>query len=89
MKDMTLKLQNQITKRVYTLQVVDLEDSRNYYHLKLQFTEPMDEGEYNFELLDEADVRVSNGVLQVGDYNNETNNEYNSETNGIYTQYNG
>lgn len=84
---MTLILTNQITKRRYSFEVEEMDDSRNYWHFHLQFDEPMDEGEYSYELLDEADVRVANGVLQVGDYT-ETNNEYNSETNG-FKQYNG
>lgn len=89
MRNMTLILTNQITKKRYVFEVEEQEDSRNYYHFSLQFTEPMDDGEFSYELLDEADVVVSNGVLQVGDYNNETNNEYNTETNEQIRQYRG
>lgn len=87
MKNMTFILTNQITKKRYVFEVEEQEDSRNYYHFNMAFEEQVDDGEYAYELLDEADVTVSNGVLQVGDYT-ETNNEYNSETNG-FKQYNG
>lgn len=88
MKNMTFRIQNQITKRVFTFEVIDLEDSRQYHHFSLQFDEDMDNGEYIFELLDEGGSRVSNGTLQIGGYT-ETNNEYNTETNGQYKQYQG
>lgn len=88
MKNMTFRIQNQITKRVFTFEVTDLEDSRQYHHFSLQFDEDMNEGEYFYELFDEGGSRVSNGTLQIGDYTEE-NKDYNSTGNGEIRQYQG
>ena len=86
---MTLKLQNNVTKKVYTFSnLTDLEKSRLFYTFDITLQPGMDDGEYAYTLYDEQDVVKATGLLQVGDYV-PNNNTYTAQTQNGYIQYNG
>lgn len=87
--ELTFKLTNNITKRSYEYHVTDYEDSRAYYHFSVALDDGLYDGQYSYVLIDEEGVQVSDGILQVGDYTDDNNNEYNSDTNEYYRQYRG
>lgn len=85
---MTLKLTHNVTKKEYTFDVTDANDSRLFYHFStFQLTEVMNEGTYGYKLYDKDDKEVATGILQIGDYKNNTT-QYTKQENG-YKQYNG
>ena len=84
---MKLVLKSNITKKTWEYTVVDNGDSRLFYHFpKFKLTEPMDEGEYDYELYDDGEL-VAQGLLQIGNYKN--NNVTRYTKNNTYKQYNG
>lgn len=86
---MTLKLQNNVTKRVYTFEnLEDLLKTRLFYTFDITFPEGMDDGEYAYTLYDEQNIVKATGLLQVGDYV-PNNNTYTAQTQNGYIQYNG
>lgn len=84
---MTLYLQNNVTKREYSYTVYDVNDSSLFYHFTLTLGDTMDEGEYTY-ILSSGEVELAKGLLQIGDYENNTKKYTVTNDNGI-KQYNG
>ena len=84
---MTFYLQNNVTKREYTYTVNDVNDSTLFWHFTLTLGENMDDGEYTYRLMNE-NVELAKGVLQIGDYQNNSKKYTTTDDNGI-KQYNG
>lgn len=82
---MQLILTNNLSKKQYTFEVNDLNDSNIYYHFKLTLSEGMDDGEYSYALYNNNKL-VSRGLAQIGDYVSEKTT-YTKTENG-YIQYN-
>ena len=89
---MKLVLKSTVTKKTSEYQATDAADSHLFYHFpEFQLEGEYDDGEYEYELYDvsnEEDVLVAQGLLQIGDYNENENNRTTYEnTNGTYKQY--
>ena len=84
---MNLLLQNNVTKREYSYRVYDVNDSTLFWHFTLTLGENMDDGEYTYRLMSD-DVEMAKGVLQIGDYQNNSKKYTTTDDNGI-KQYNG
>lgn len=84
---MTFYLQNNVTKREYSYRVIDVNDSSLFWHFTLTLEEGMDEGEYTYKLINELEGVLAQGVLQIGDYQNNAK-KYTVTNDGI-KQYNG
>ena len=83
---MKLVLKSNITKKTWEFNVTDRCDSRMFYHFpNFQLTEQRDDGEYDYELYDNEEL-VAQGLLQIGDYENNVRT-YTTTQNG-YRQYN-
>ena len=81
-------LQNNVTKREYLYRVIDVNDSTLFWHFTLTLDEGMDEGEYTYKLINELEGVLAQGVLQIGDYQNNAKKYTVTDDNGI-KQYNG
>ena len=84
---MVFLLQNNVTKREYSYKVYDVNDSTLFYHFTLTLGEDMDEGEYTYKLTND-NLLLAQGLLQIGDYENNTKKYTVTDDNGI-KQYNG
>lgn len=84
---MIFLLQNNVTKKEYSYKVYDVNDSTLFYHFTLTLGEDMDEGEYTYKLMND-DVLLAQGLLQIGNYENNTKKYTVTDDNGI-KQYNG
>lgn len=84
---MTFYLQNNVTKREYSYRVYDVNDSTLFYHFALTLGEEMDEGEYTYRLMND-NLELAKGLLQIGDYQNNSKKYTVTDDNGI-KQYNG
>lgn len=84
---MTFYLQNNVTKREYSYWVNDVNDSTLFWHFTLTLGENMDDGEYTYRLMNE-NVELAKGILQIGDYQNNSKKYTTTNDNGI-KQYNG
>lgn len=84
---MVFSMQNNVTKKEYSYKVYDVNDSTLFYHFTLTLGEEMDEGEYTYRLMND-DVLLAQGLLQIGDYKNNTKKYTVTDDNGI-KQYNG
>ena len=84
---MVFLLQNNVTKREYSYRVYDANDSALFWHFTLTLGENMDDGEYTYRLMSE-NVELAKGVLQIGDYQNNSKKYTTTDDNGI-KQYNG
>lgn len=84
---MTFYLQNNVTKREYSYRVYDVNDSTLFFHFTLTLGEEMDEGEYTYRLMNE-NLELAKGLLQIGDYQNNSKKYTVTDDNGI-KQYNG
>lgn len=84
---MVFLLQNNVTKREYSYTVYDVNDSALFWHFTLTLGENMDDGEYTYRLMNE-NVELAKGVLQIGDYQNNSKKYTTTDDNGI-KQYNG
>lgn len=84
---MTFWLQNNVTKREYSYRVYDVNDSTLFWHFTLTLGEEMDEGEYTYRLMND-NVELAKGLLQIGDYQNNSKKYTTTDDNGI-KQYNG
>lgn len=84
---MVFLLQNNVTKREYSYTVYDVNDSALFWHFPLTLGENMDDGEYTYRLMNE-NVELAKGVLQIGDYQNNSKKYTTTDDNGI-KQYNG
>lgn len=84
---MLLKIQNNLTKKVYTFDNLDDKlTSRLFYTLDLTLPEGMDSGEYTYTLYENNVVKAT-GLVQIGDYK-PNNNTYSAQTHNGYIQYN-
>lgn len=84
---MRLELYNNLTKVLVNIKnLEDLKDSNLFYHFKVRLPEKMDDGEYEYRLIDGETV-LNIGLLQIGDHV-AVKNEYKTENNGFIT-YNG
>ena len=87
---MKLTLKSCVTKKTWDYDVEDAGDVRLFYHFpEFQLTEIMDEGEYEYELFEKVDeeyVLVAQGLLQIGDYEDNNIKTYTTDGNG-YKQY--
>ena len=84
---MVFLLQNNVTKREYSYKVYDVNDSTLFYHFTLTLGEDMDEGEYTYKLMND-NLLLAQGLLQIGDYENNTKKYTVTDDDGI-KQYNG
>jgi hypothetical protein len=84
---MVFLLQNNVTKREYSYTVYDVNDSALFWHFTLTLGENMDDGEYTYRLMNE-NAELAKGVLQIGDYQNNSKKYTTTDDNGI-KQYNG
>ena len=84
---MVFLLQNNVTKREYSYTVYDVNDSALFWHFTLTLGENMDDGEYTYRLMNE-NVELAKGVLQIGDYQNNSKKYTTTDDNGI-KQYTG
>lgn len=84
---MVFLLQNNVTKREYSYRVYDVNDSTLFWHFTLTLGENMDDGEYTYRLMND-NVELAKGVLQIGDYQNNSKKYTTTDDNGI-KQYNG
>ena len=70
----SLKLTNNLSKREVILNnLKDSERSNMFYHFRTEIMESFEEGEYTYELINEDNKVVATGLLQVGDYERDTN----------------
>lgn len=84
---MVLKLTNNVSKKTYEYAVNDLDDSILYYHFdNFVLEDNMDDGEYGYELFDDDEKMVAQGLLQVGNYESD-HKTYKEENNKTYKQY--
>lgn len=77
---MTLRFQNALTKVEYEWEVEDDFESRILYHFHISLYEGMEDGSYNYFLY-EDEVLLAQGLVQIGDYNNNPST-YVKEENG-------
>lgn len=85
---MKLLFKNNVSKIESEYQVTDLCDSKLYYHFEnFVLQEGLPDGEYNYELYDNNNVLVAQGLVQIGNYvpKNTITYENNKTT---YKQYN-
>lgn len=88
---MVLQLINNLTKMVLTFTVNDNYTSNLYFNFDIRLEENLegvelkdiDEGEYNYLLIDDG-KKIAEGLLQIGDYTND-NKQYKKEIKGFKT----
>ncbi len=86
---MKLKLSNNVTKVVTILEnIVDLGVSAYNYEFDVNLPEGMDDGEYEYVLMDDQNNPLATGVAQVGSYEPEKQ-AYTAQTKTTYKQYQG
>lgn len=86
-KVMIFKLTNTLSNKEYEFNVEDNKISKTFFSFTLTLPNGMDEGEYNFYVIDEDGSILSQGLLRYGDYKTE-NKAYNSQ-NKTFKQYRG
>ena len=84
---MTLKLTHQVSHKVYTFEVEDSNTSVIYYNFNLTLENDMDEGQYDYLLLEGDDI-LARGIAQIGDFKPEKTEYKNKNDNG-YIVYGG
>lgn len=88
---MVLQLTNNLTKMILTFTVNDNYTSNLYFNFGIRLEENLegvelkdiDEGEYNYLLMDDG-KKIAEGLLQIGDYTND-NKQYKKEIKGFKT----
>lgn len=86
--EMTLKFKNNVSKKEYEFSVDDINDSIMYYHFEnVELPSGLSDGEYSYELYDNYNQLVAQGLAQIGSYVPENTKTY--EKNNSYKQYNG
>lgn len=86
---MQLKLINNLTKN--TIDLGEVEDklvSSIFHSFEIVLPDGVKDGEYTYEL-SENGVIVSTGLLQIGDYKQESGKEYNENKKGYIVYDNG
>lgn len=64
---MLLKFRNNLTKNEYEFNVNDWYSSTIFFEFEIELKSDMEDGEYNYYLYD-GDIKVAEGLLQIGDY---------------------
>lgn len=89
---MFLRITNNLTKMTYDLRgIEDKKTSKLFYVLDVRVPSiNIEEGEYTYELFDDEEKVIAQGLLQYGDYKRDenVNTEYNDNNNG-YIVYDG
>ena len=84
---MRLNIFNTLTKVSYDIEnLTDLMKNPLNYCFSISLPEGVDAGEYNYELYDDDDVLVAQGLLQIGSYE-APKTPYTAQTNNGYYQY--
>lgn len=79
---MQLKLINNLTKNAIDLgEVEDSLVSSIFYSFEITLPDGVKDGEYTYELYENGN-KVSTGLLQIGDYKQESGKEYNENKKG-------
>ena len=78
---MELVLTNALSLSSWTFDVQDTGQYRLYYHFEdFQLPEGIPDGQYNYELMEEEEIKAR-GLLQIGDFKNNTT-KYNTDNEG-------
>ena len=80
---MQIKLINNLTKN--TIDLGEVEDSlvsSIFYSFEITLPDGIKDGEYTYELYENGNM-VSTGLLQIGDYKQESGKEYNENKKGF------
>ena len=80
---MQLKLINNLTKN--TIDLGEVEDSlvsSIFYSFEIVLPDGVKDGEYTYELYEDGNM-VSTGLVQIGDYKQESGKEYNENKKGF------
>lgn len=86
---MKLKLSNCVTKVEILLEnLTDLEGSAYNYIFDVVLPASVDDGEYNYLLMDDSGNPLASGIAQIGEYVPQKQ-AYTGQTNKEYYQYNG
>lgn len=86
---MKLQLSNSVTKVVTLIEnVVDLGVSALNYVFDVNLPEGMDDGEYEYVLMDDENNPLATGVAQIGSYEPQKQ-AYTAQTKNTYVQYQG
>lgn len=87
---MVLKLKNQLTKQETVIDSLDdIGDSRMFWHFNLRLPKGMDDGSYNYILLDDDNNKIATGVLQIGNFDDVAKEMTSYTKNNDIIQYNG
>jgi hypothetical protein len=89
---MILRITNNVTKKTYDLPISDVSYDRLYLNGTITLEGLMDEGEYNYFLLDNDNENkvLAVGILQIGDYVQEDKITYDTTSSDDgFIQYNG
>ena len=85
---MKLKLSNCVTKVEILLEnLTDLEGSAYNYIFDVELPASVDDGEYNYLLMDDSGNPLASGIAQIGLFVPEKTT-YTAQTPGTYIQYN-
>lgn len=80
---MQLKLINNLTKNTIDLgEVEDKLGSSIFYSFEIVLPDGVKDGEYTYELYEDGNM-VSTGLLQIGNYKQESGKEYNDNKKGF------
>jgi len=82
---MYIKLYSQYSKKTHTIPVDNAGTDSMFHKLDIRLPINMEDGIYNYELCNDDDNIIANGMMQVGDFEN-NNTSYTVEHNG-YQQY--
>lgn len=83
---MKLKLYSNLLNKSWLLDVKDAGSTMNYYKFDINLPDNIDDGQYNYELIDDNDNIIDTGIIQVGDFT-QNNKQYNNKKENIV--YNG
>lgn len=89
---MILRITNNVTKKTYDLPISGVSYDRLYLNGTITLEGPMDDGEYNYFLVDDVNDNkvLAIGILQIGDYVQEDKITYDTTSSDDgFIQYNG
>lgn len=80
-----LHLFNTVTRNEYTQDVTDTEELLNYYSVSFEFTQDMEQGEYEYKLYDsQADLIFARGLIRYGTLRDDDSATPGTEINNTY-----
>ena len=86
---MKLQLSNCVSKVVTIIEnIVDLAGSAYNYEFDIELPANMDDGEYEYVLMDNENNPLATGIAQIGSYEPEKQ-AYTAQTKTTYKQYQG